>query len=98
MHSCGTPIFITKILKEKGGGELDWTHCLCPRDNKKFHHPWRKIVKIEAFLCNIEVVYYAGVECSENINKKVILNYKKTVSSIFRQLPIPLRKLSANKC
>jgi hypothetical protein len=31
------------------------------------------MVKIEAFLCDVEVVYYAGVEGSETINKKVIL-------------------------
>ncbi len=77
MHSCGTPIFITKILTEKrvgGRRGVNWTELLvCPKDTKKFHHPWRKMVKIEAFLCNVEVVYYAGVECSENINKKVIL-------------------------
>jgi hypothetical protein len=53
-----------------GWGVVNWTKLLvCPKD-KKFHHPWRKMVKIEAFLCNVEVVYYAGVEGSENINKK----------------------------
>ncbi len=28
------------------------------------------MVKIEAFLCYVEVVYYAGVEGSENIKQK----------------------------
>jgi hypothetical protein len=70
MHSCGTPIFLTKILTQGGGegGELDCTACVL--GIKKFDHTWRKMVKIEAFLCNVEVVYYAGVEGSENINKK----------------------------
>ncbi len=31
------------------------------------------MVRIEAFLCNVEVVYYAGVKCSENKNKKVMV-------------------------
>jgi hypothetical protein len=38
MHSCSTPMFITKMLTEKRrgavGGGLTGLNCLCPRDKK----------------------------------------------------------------